>query len=276
MLSGAGAGAASPAAPATIHTIIHASAPSCTRDDGTPDAVAIDSAARRTPFVPGEDLFYSASFSHFLHIGSGEMHLVGHDTVRGQDAWKATLSLHGGVPLLRVNELYMSWFDSTSFTSYRFARRLNEPRYHANHDFQIFPDRRMYRPDNRPELPSVADPMDDVSLVYFVRTLPLRPGDCYELHRYFRPDANPVVVQVERRERVTVPAGTFNAVVLHPEIKTNGIFSHGGNAEIWLSDDSARVLLQLKSKLSFGSINLYLTRIDSTAAGVSRGADSSF
>jgi hypothetical protein len=27
---------------------------------------------------------------------------------------------------------------------------------------------------------------------------------------------------------------------------------------VWLSDDSARVVLQLKSKLSFGSLDLYL------------------
>jgi hypothetical protein len=47
-------------------------------------------------------------------------------------------------------------------------------------------------------------------------------------------------------------------VVVQPVIKTPGIFSENGNAEVWLSDDSRHVLVQLKSKLSFGSINLYL------------------
>jgi Protein of unknown function (DUF3108) len=41
-------------------------------------------------------------------------------------------------------------------------------------------------------------------------------------------------------------------------IKTKGIFSENGHAEIWLSDDDNRIMLQLKSKLSFGSLNLYL------------------
>ena len=54
------------------------------------------------------------------------------------------------------------------------------------------------------------------------------------------------------------PAGKFDCVVLQPVIKTTGIFSENGNAEVWLSDDSRHVLVQLKSKLSFGSINLYL------------------
>jgi hypothetical protein len=63
---------------------------------------------------------------------------------------------------------------------------------------------------------------------------------------------------VLRRERVKVPAGTFNAIVVQPVIKTKGIFSENGHAEIWLSDDARHIVLQLKSRLSFGSLNLYL------------------
>ena len=47
-------------------------------------------------------------------------------------------------------------------------------------------------------------------------------------------------------------------MVLQPEIKTKGIFSKDGRAEIWIADDSTRAMLQLKSRLSFGSLNLYL------------------
>jgi len=36
------------------------------------------------------------------------------------------------------------------------------------------------------------------------------------------------------------------------------LFSEGGHAEIWLSDDENRILLQMKSKVSFGSLNLYV------------------
>jgi hypothetical protein len=63
---------------------------------------------------------------------------------------------------------------------------------------------------------------------------------------------------VLRKETIDVPAGRFNCIVVQPVIKTPGIFSENGNAEVWLSDDSRHVLVQLKSRLSFGSINLYL------------------
>ena len=44
-------------------------------------------------------------------------------------------------------------------------------------------------------------------------------------------------------------------------IKTKGVFSEEGRAELWLSDDERRLILQMKSRLSFGSIDLYLTNI---------------
>jgi len=63
---------------------------------------------------------------------------------------------------------------------------------------------------------------------------------------------------VLRRERIKVPAGTFNTIVIQPIIKAKGLFSEGGKAQVWLTDDSARVLVQMKSSLPIGSLNLYL------------------
>lgn len=190
------------------------------------------------------------------------MHLVDRDTVRGNDVWRSTLTISGRKLGLSVHDTSTSWFDTTTLTSLRFTQRIHEPKHSADRAFEIFPDRQTFQARHSPELPSVPNPLDDVSFLYFARTLPLDVGQCYQLHRYFRPEGNPVVIRVERRERLVVPAGTFNAIVVRPEITTTGIFSKNGRAEIWFSDDSSHVLLQLKSKMSFGSINLYLTRIE--------------
>jgi len=77
-------------------------------------------------------------------------------------------------------------------------------------------------------------------------------------HDYFRPDRNPVRIRVVKRERVRVPAGQFNAMIVEPIIVNSRIFPEGGGAKVWLSDDDNRIMLQMKSKLSFGSLNLYL------------------
>jgi hypothetical protein len=58
-----------------------------------------------------------------------------------------------------------------------------------------------------------------------------------------------------------VPAGTFDAIVLQPVIKTKGIFSEKGEAKIWLTDDAARVMVKMSAKVSFGTLTMSLTSL---------------
>jgi hypothetical protein len=256
-------------APVQTHFRAAADSLHCSRGETLAPASASISLSGRLPFAIGERLRYNASFG-FVHVGTGEMWLAARDTTRGIGTWRAMLATSGGYLKLSAHDTNTSWFDSVSFNSYRFVQHLHDPGYHADRDTRIYPDRLVYRKNNEPEERSVAGPMDDVSLVYFVRTLPLEPHQCYVLNRYFKPDGNPIVIHVLRREVIMVPAGTFKAIVVRPEITTSGIFSKGGRAELWLSDDSARVVLQLKSKVPkfpLGSISLYLTRIEAEPAG---------
>ena len=83
-------------------------------------------------------------------------------------------------------------------------------------------------------------------------------GKTYTLNRYFKPDRNPVRVTVVRRERIRVPAGEFDAFVLQPKIKAKGIFAENANAEVWIQDDAARMMLQMRTHLPFGTATFQL------------------
>lgn len=187
------------------------------------------------------------------------MLLAGIDTVRGHIAWRAIFTISGGTLFFKVRDSTVSWFDTATLSSHRFVQHIREGRYHADRDYQIYPERATYARFDQPEVPSVPEPLDDASFLYFLRTVPLEVGRVYEFNRYFQPEGNPIVIHVLRRERVTVPAGTFNAIVVQPQITTGGIFSRKGHAEVWLADDSTHMMLQLKSHVAFGSLNLYLT-----------------
>jgi len=214
------------------------------------------------PFVVGERLSYDVHFG-VIKVGSGSMEVRGIDTVRGRPAYHTTFRITGGIPLYSVDDVFESWFATDDLASLRFVQDQNEGSKEREHRYEIFPERRTYDDltDVKPEQPSVADPLDDGSFVYFVRTVPLEVGKTYEFQRYFKPDRNPVTIRVLRRERVKVPAGTFDAVVIQPVIKTKGVFSEDGHAELWISDDERRMILQMKSRLSFGSLDLYLTSV---------------
>jgi hypothetical protein len=222
-------------------------------------APVTDVAAR--PFAPGEKLQYDVRFGP-IKAGTGSMEVRGVETVRGRPAYHTVFQVKGGVPGFRVHDVFESWFARDDLASLRFHKEQDEGPKERSSRFEIFPERRTYDDlrDDKGELPSAAHPLDDGSFLYYIRTVPLVVGQTYRFEQYFKPDRNPVTIRVLRRERVTVPAGTFDAVVVQPTIKTNGIFSEGGRAEVWISDDDRRMILQLKSKLTFGSLNLYLTK----------------
>jgi hypothetical protein len=224
------------------------------------------------PFVTGESLAYSVKFG-FLRVGSGSMYVKGHAVVRGQNTIHTLFRITGGTMFFKVNDLMQSWIEPEKFASLRFHQDIAEGGYKANRRYEFFPERKSYTENDKPEKPSVESPLDDGSFLYFIRTQLLEVGKEYAYDRYFDPEANPVRIKVLRKEKIRVPAGEFDAIVLQPIIKTSGIFSEGGEATIWLSDDSRRMVLQLKSKLNFGSLNLYLLRYRLAEGGTWLGED---
>jgi hypothetical protein len=214
--------------------------------------------ALRVPYGVGEKLEYDVKFGR-VRVGSGSMEVVGTEIVRGRDAWHTVFQVRAGNIFYRVNDQFDSWIDRATGNSLRFTQNLNEGRRDVERRFEIYPERSAFIEQGDTLEKSVRQPLDDGSFLYFLRTIPLVVGETYTFDRYFRPDRNPVTIRVLRRERVRVPAGEFDAIVVQPIIKTRGIFSEDGRAEVWLSDDANRIMLQMKSGLSFGSINLFLT-----------------
>ena len=223
-----------------------------------------DSLAAKVPFGVGELLEYDIKFRggatlyKEVHVGNGSMEVLPMDTVRGQDAWHTLFHLSGGVPFYRVNDRYETWADTRTLSSLRAFQDLDEGPYEPKRHFEIFPDRREFIENDKPPQESVERPVDDGFLLFFLRTIPLRVGLDTSLSVYFKADRNPVRIRVVGRERIKVPAGEFNAIVVRPIIKAKGVFSEGGEATVWLSDDDSHIMLQMKSNVNFGSLNVYL------------------
>jgi hypothetical protein len=232
---------------------------------GAQQLTPTDSAHRRLPFGVGELLEYDIKFSgkptlgREVHVGNGSMEILPMDTVRGHTAWHTMFKLSGGIPFYRVNDKYEAWADAKTLSSLRYYQDIDEGSYEPKRHYEIFPERREFIENDKPPQESVEHPVDDGFLLYYLRTLPLRVGLDTTINEYFKADRNPIRLRVVRREKVKVPAGEFNAIVIEPTIKTTGIFKEGGRASIWVSDDENHIMLQMKSRVSsLGSLNVYL------------------
>jgi hypothetical protein len=227
--------------------------PANAQDAVRPEA---DAPAARMPFGVGERMEYDIRFGK-VHVGNGDMEVLPMDSVRGRETWHTVFKLDGGVPFYHVNDRYEDWIDARTFASLRYWQDIDEGNYEPKRHYEIFPERRQYVENDNAPRESVAHPLDEGSFIYFLRSVPLRVGMDTSFNDYFRADRNPIRFKVLRREPIEVPAGRFNAIVVQPIFESK-LFSEGGHAELWLSDDENHIMLQLKSKLSFGSLNLYL------------------
>ena len=231
--------------------------------DGVPaPAMRLPSDAMVVPFRLGEFLEYDVKFG-VMRVGSGSMEVRDIVDVRGVASWHTIFRFSGGIPFYRVDDKYESWFDTVTLTSRRYFQDIQEGSYKPKRRFEIYAERGVYQKNSEPEQPTVAEPLDEGSFLYFARTIPLDVGKEYTFHRYFQRESNPVRIKVLRRDTIDVPAGRFATIVVRPTFQSKGLFSENGNAEVWLSDDDRRIMVQMKSKLSIGSINLYLRSVSS-------------
>jgi hypothetical protein len=214
----------------------------------------------RLPFSVGERADYQVKLG-VVSVGSGFVEVAGTEVIGGARTLHTRMQVSGSLGIARVNDRYESWIDPNGMFSRRFIQNIHEVRYRRNRSYEFDPARRTYRRLDKDETGTIASdrPLDDLSFMYYARTLPLEVGDTYTLARYFKESGNPVVLHVLRRETVTVPAGRFRTVVVQPSIRTSGLFSEGGRAEIYFSDDERRIPVLIKSRVPVvGSLTMSL------------------
>jgi len=241
-----------------------------TRSDSGPrdTLLPLGAIATAVPFPVGERLVYQAKFGIF-NVGTATMEVAGIDTVRGASAVHLVFRISGGALWYHIEQTLESWVGRCDFRSRRFWNQTEEKGKSWERKFDIYPDSGFYREAGRDTtLATVPDPLDDAAFLYWIRTVPLEIGKRYEYRRYFRPERNPVIVEVLGRERVGVAGRKWNAIVIRPRIPNGGgIFAERADARMWLSDDDRRVMLALQSNFSFGQVTMKLKAYSDPPAG---------
>jgi hypothetical protein len=211
------------------------------------------------PFAVGEKLSYSAKLG-MLTLGSGTLEVAAIDTVRGVESFRFRFRLQGKTMFYSLDDVLESWTGTSDLSSRRFVQDFIENDKATKRQYEIFPDSGFFREHGRDNTSATpTQPLDDAAFFYFVRMTPLEVGKKYTYERYFRKDKNPVIIQVLKREKMDLPDGSkVQCLVLHPTIDTKGIFSKRSETLIWLTDDSRRLPVQIRTKFPFGTITLRL------------------
>jgi Protein of unknown function (DUF3108) len=112
--------------------------------------------------------------------------------------------------------------------------------------------------NERKDLDITLPVFDALSGFYYVRSLKLSVGQPVYITILDNKKVWNVEVQVVKKEKITLPTGTFDTIVVKPLLKSEGIFYRKGEIFIWLTDDKKHIPVKMQTKVAIGSITATL------------------
>ncbi len=235
----------------------------------------VSAAAIRTP----EANYHWPEFETYHYEAEWKLWTAGRATLRlqpgpnGQKQVFGTADSMGFVSLLySVRDRFESTFDPHTFCSAELQKRTEEGfrKRETNIHFDyargkaVLDEKNLKTNENKHaefDIPSCAT--DVLSGIYYVASLPLQAGSTYAFPLNDGNKTQTVEATVEAREPVKVPAGTFRAVrVQLTASPVEPVKKDRGKVWIWYSDDAARIPVQMRARMFWGTLTLRLQRVE--------------
>jgi hypothetical protein len=206
--------------------------------------------ATALPFGAGERLSFVVSTSHFAKVGNAVMALDGPADVRGIPTLVASFTTRISVALMKASNESRSWIDPTRMASLRFVKHEHRPFSSAHDSVEIFPALHRWastRPDSG--IAQSDAPLDELSFIYFLRTMTFAPDSTYSFDRHFDTRRSPTTIRVLKRETLHTAAGTFETVELEMRVKDGTNYKGDGVLHLWISDDRCHLPVRMESAM---------------------------
>lgn len=201
------------------------------------------------PFAVGERLEYVARAPHGLK-GKATMWIEGPESVRGVSTMVLRFDFATRVGFVTIADHTTSWLDPVRFAARRFDKR--EVRFLARHTehVELEPAAQAWTAaDGRTGTSPSADPLDELSFIYWLRTASLEPGETRTLERHFDPARNPTVIRSLGRGRVETALGSFVTREVEMRVRDARNYQGEGVIRVSFSDDVCRRPVRIESTI---------------------------
>jgi hypothetical protein len=178
------------------------------------------------------------------------MWIDGPADVRGAATWVLHFIFNAKVGFVKAEDRTTSWLDPTRMAALRFQKRERHPLSKHDETVEMYPAERRWQATSGAGGASPTDaPLDELSFMYFLRTLALPADTTYRFDRHFDAARNPTTVRVVKREALTTGAGAFQTVLLEMRVKDERRYRGEGVIRISLTDDVRRLPLRIESQM---------------------------
>ena len=228
------------------------------------------------PFAPGELLHYKIKWG-LIPVGRATLEVAQPEEVNGTLCDKFVLSVRtNGF----ADSLYKIRTRAESFVEPGFRRSLLYKKRQREGDtdrdvvirFDYKRNIALYsnHGKSKREIPIRPSTFDPLAIAYIFRLGQLKTGQRKVLPTCDGRSLQDVEVTVKKKEKVSVPAGEFEAFEAAPALKNlRGVFkkSPDGVLRIWYSADARRIPVKMASKVVVGSFVARLEKIEKVASG---------
>jgi hypothetical protein len=201
-------------------------------------------------FGSGERLTFAVRAWKFGTIGHAVMAVTGPEYIRGVETMLVTMDTKLGMLFMKGSDANRSWIDPRRMASLRFEKHQRRPFSTTDDSVDIFPDLHRWsgtRGDSGSTM--AAAPLDELSFVYFLRTVSLVPDSVYSFDRHYDRRRIPSTVRFVKRETLRTPAGEFSTVKLEVRVKDGLDWKDEWTVLLWISEDRCRLPVRMESAL---------------------------
>lgn len=202
------------------------------------------------PFQKGESLNYEARIGR-MGKGKGTLRVKEAPELRGEAVLLLEMAVEVRMGPLRMNHHSQSWLSPERMATLRYQVKERTPVGRIDEEFEIHPEGCHFEGKKLSGQCGSSKPLDELSYIYFLRTLELEKGSELSLSRHFNPARNPAELEVQGKERITVPAGEFDTTVMRFKVIDPDRLGGSGEMRLYFSDDSRRIPVRIESKVPF-------------------------
>jgi hypothetical protein len=200
------------------------------------------------PFGAGERLIYGVKANGLG--GHATMAVRGPVDVRGTETYMLQFDVHAGLGPVKGTNRTESWLDTRRMAALRFRAYEHRPFSTHEQKVEMYPDERRWTAQDGTSGTSASDaPLDELSFIYFIRSLPLDSDSTLTFDRYFDATRNPTLVRVVGRDSVATDAGIFAALVVEMDVRDPRHYQGQGSLRLFLSDDDCRIPVRIESRM---------------------------
>jgi hypothetical protein len=212
-------------------------------------------------FHPGETLIYDISWSRIISAGIVTMEVKDDTMPDGKAVIRFVVTGHSvGLvdKVFPVDDSVQSLFDPQLMQSLSYSLResFGKKKRLRVVEFDHEQKKAVSRlNEDPPETLTIPDQVQDgLSALYYLRTREeFTIGKHIDIDVLDSGKIWSVEIYILSREKVTTPAGAFDTIKVKTYPKYQGTFQNKGEVFIWLTNDTRKIPVLMKSKLAFGS-----------------------